>query len=176
MKEKYVLVKYSFYFCSIYHRYNIMKKTIFLGFIAVALLIGANSCKSKESAYKAAYMKAQEKEIAEEVPVENEVVTTQAPVQERVSNERISVIDDDASKLKLYNVVVGSFSVKTNASSLKERLIKDGYNTFIARNNQMMYRVIAGSFDTRKEAEELRDAIKLKYSPEFNDAWLLINR
>lgn len=121
-------------------------------------------------------MKAQEKEIAEEVPVENEVVTTQAPVQERVSNERISVIDDDASKLKLYNVVVGSFSVKTNASSLKERLIKDGYNTFIARNNQMMYRVIAGSFDTRKEAEELRDAIKLKYSPEFNDAWLLINR
>ncbi len=153
-----------------------MKKTFFLGFIAVALLIGASSCKSKESAYKAAYMKAQEKEVAEEVPVENEVVTTQAPVQERVSNERISIIDDDASKLKLYNVVVGSFSVKTNASSLKERLIKDGYNTFIARNNQMMYRVIAGSFDTRKEAEELRDAIKLKYSPEFSDAWLLINR
>ncbi len=153
-----------------------MKKTFFLGFIAVALLIGVSSCKSKESAYKAAYMKAQEKEVAEEVPVENEVVTTQAPVQERVSNERISIIDDDASKLKLYNVVVGSFSVKTNASSLKERLIKDGYNTFIARNNQMMYRVIAGSFDTRKEAEELRDAIKLKYSPEFSDAWLLINR
>ncbi len=153
-----------------------MKKTFFLGFIAVALLIGVSSCKSKESAYKAAYMKAQEKEVAEEVPVENEVVTIQAPVQERVSNERISIIDDDASKLKLYNVVVGSFSVKTNASSLKERLIKDGYNTFIARNNQMMYRVIAGSFDTRKEAEELRDAIKLKYSPEFSDAWLLINR
>ena len=153
-----------------------MKKTFFLGFIAVALLIGVSSCKSKESAYKAAYMKAQEKEVAEEVPVENEVVTTQAPVQERVSNERISIIDDDASKLKLYNVVVGSFSVKTNASSLKERLIKDGYNTFIARNNQMMYRVIAGSFDTRKEAEELRDAIKLKYSPEFSDAWVLINR
>lgn len=153
-----------------------MKKTFFLGFIAVALLIGVSSCKSKESAYKAAYIKAQEKEVAEEVPVENEVVTTQAPVQERVSNERISIIDDDASKLKLYNVVVGSFSVKTNASSLKERLIKDGYNTFIARNNQMMYRVIAGSFDTRKEAEELRDAIKLKYSPEFSDAWLLINR
>ena len=153
-----------------------MKKTFFLGFIAVALLIGVSSCKSKESAYKAAYMKPQEKEVAEEVPVENEVVTTQAPVQERVSNERISIIDDDASKLKLYNVVVGSFSVKTNASSLKERLIKDGYNTFIARNNQMMYRVIAGSFDTRKEAEELRDAIKLKYSPEFSDAWLLINR
>ena len=153
-----------------------MKKTFFLGFIAVALLIGVSSCKSKESAYKAAYMKAQEKEVAEEVPVENEVVTTQAPVQERVSNERISIIDDDASKLKLYNVVVGTFSVKTNAPSLKERLIKDGYNTFIARNNQMMYRVIAGSFDTRKEAEELRDAIKLKYSPEFSDAWLLINR
>ena len=94
----------------------------------------------------------------------------------RVSNERISIVDDDATKLKLYNVVVGSFSVKTNASSLKERLIQDGYGAFTARNNQMMFRVIAGSFDTRKEAEELRDAIKLKYSPEFSDAWLLINR
>ena len=121
-------------------------------------------------------MKAQEKEAVEEVPVENEVVTTQAPVKERVSNERISVVDDDANVLKLYNVVVGSFSVRTNASSLKERLKEDGYGAFLARNNQMMYRVIAGSFDTRKEAEELRDAIKLKYSPEFNDAWLLINQ
>lgn len=153
-----------------------MKKTIFLGFIAVAMMIGASSCKSKESAYKAAYMKAQEKEAVEEVPVENEVVTTQAPVKERVSNERISVVDDDANMLKLYNVVVGSFSVRTNASSLKERLKEYGYGAFLARNNQMMYRVIAGSFDTRKEAEELRDAIKLKYSPEFNDAWLLINQ
>ena len=141
-----------------------MKKLTILGFIAVVLLIGVSACKSKESAYKAAYMKAQEKEAVEEVPVENEVVTTQAPVH------------DDATKLKLYNVVVGSFSVKTNASSLKERLIQDGYGAFTARNNQMMFRVIAGSFDTRKEAEELRDAIKLKYSPEFSDAWLLINR
>ena len=149
-----------------------MKKLTILGFIAVVLLIGVSACKSKESAYKAAYMKAQEKEAVEEVPVENEVVTTQAPVQERVSNERISIVDDDATKLKLYNVVVGSFSVKT----LKERLIQDGYGAFTARNNQMMFRVIAGSFDTRKEAEELRDAIKLKYSPEFSDAWLLINR
>ena len=153
-----------------------MKKLTILGFIAVVLLIGVSACKSKESAYKAAYMKAQEKEAVEEVPVENEVVTTQAPVQERVSNERISIVDDDATKLKLYNVVVGSFSVKTNASSQKERLIQDGYGAFTARNNQMMFRVIAGSFDTRKEAEELRDAIKLKYSPEFSDAWLLINR
>ena len=113
-----------------------MKKTIFLGFIAVAMMIGASSCKSKESAYKAAYMKAQEKEAVEEVPVENEVVTTQAPVKERVSNERISVVDDDANMLKLYNVVVGSFSVRTNASSLKERLKEDGYGAFLARNNQ----------------------------------------
>ena len=73
-----------------------MKKLTILGFIAVVLLIGVSACKSKESAYKAAYMKAQEKEAVEEVPVENEVVTTQAPIQERVSNERISIVDDES--------------------------------------------------------------------------------
>ena len=78
-----------------------MKKLTILGFIAVVLLIGVSACKSKESAYKAAYMKAQEKEAVEGVPVENEVVTTQAPVQERVSNECISIVDGDATKLKL---------------------------------------------------------------------------
>ena len=152
-----------------------MKKHLILG-ITLALFIGASSCKSKENAYKAAYMKAQEKDSVENVAVENEVISTPAPEQERVSNERISVVDDDAAKLKMFNVIVGSFSVKTNASSLKERLIADGYDAFIARNAQMMYRVVVGSFDTRSEATDLRDAVKLKYSPEFSDAWILINK
>lgn len=155
--------------------YYFMKKHLILG-ITLALFIGASSCKSKESAYKAAYMKAQEKDSVENVAVENEVISTPAPEQERVSNERISVVDDDADKLKMFNVIVGSFSVKTNASSLKERLIADGYDAFIARNAQMMYRVVVGSFDTRSEATDLRDAVKMKYSPEFSDAWILINK
>lgn len=153
-----------------------MKKQIFIGLTLIVSLLVVSGCKSKESAYKAAYMKAQEKEAVEEVPVENEVVATPAPQQERVSNERITIIDDDISKLKMYNVIVGSFSVKTNAASLKERLTTDGYTAFLARNNTMMYRVVVGSFDTRAEAEKLRDAVKLKYSPEFKDAWLLINK
>ncbi len=153
-----------------------MKKNLFAVLVMTMLLVVTSGCKSKESAYKAAYIKAQEKEAVEEVPVENEVVANPAPQKERVSNERIVIIDDDASKLKMFNVIVGSFSVKTNASSLKERLTKDGYTAFMARNNQMMYRVIIGSYDTRAEAEKLRDAVKLKYSPEFQDAWLLINK
>lgn len=168
------IIEYSFYICPV-SKFIIMKKHLILG-ITLALFIGASGCKSKESAYKAAYMKAQEKDSVENVAVENEVISTPAPVQERVSNERISVVDDDAAKLKMFNVIVGSFSVKTNASSLKERLIADGYDAFIARNAQMMYRVVVGSFDTRSEATDLRDAVKLKYSPEFSDAWILINK
>lgn len=152
-----------------------MKKYLILGIALSAILVGASSCKSKESAYKAAYLKAQEKETTESVVVENEVAPAPA-AQERVSNERITIVDDDASKLKMYNVVVGSFSIKTNAASLKERLVRDGYPAILARNAQSMYRVIVGSYDTRNEATELRDAVKMKYSPEFSDAWLLINK
>ncbi|MCD7710823.1 MAG: SPOR domain-containing protein [Porphyromonadaceae bacterium] len=159
-----------------------MKKLGFILFVAAGMLFGTTACKSKEAAYKAAYLKAQEQpqEVVNEGP-EEEVLPADtsvvAPVvNNRVSTERISIIDDNSEKLKPFNVVVGSFSIKTNASSLKERLIADGYDAFLARNNQMMYRVVVGSFDTREEAENLRDAVKAKYSPDFSDAWLLINQ
>ena len=81
----------------------------------------------------------------------------------------------DASKLKMFNVVVGSFTIKTNASNLQESLVADGYNAFLAQNAKGMYRVIVGSFDDRPSATELRESVKAKYPNRFSDAWLLIN-
>ncbi len=150
--------------------------------VAVAIAVGLVSCKAKESSYKAAYEKAQEKPVAEQTLAPEPVVTkpasstntTSSPV--RVSTEKITTVNaGDASKLKMFNVVVGSFTIKTNASNLQESLVEDGYNAFLAQNAKGMYRVIVGSFDDRPSATELRESIKAKYPNRFSDAWLLIN-
>lgn len=156
-----------------------MKKNWLWMMPAIALMLGLGSCKSKESAYKAAYEKAQEKPVVETPAPEPVVVkpvaetTTTTPI--RVSNEKVTIVNaGDAHKLKLFNVVVGSFSMKTNASGLQESLVSDGYDAFLVQNPQGMYRVIVGSFDDRTSATNLRESIKSRYPNRFNDAWLLI--
>ena len=114
---------------------------------AVCMVLALGSCKPKQSAYKAAYEQAKEKEST-------------APVE-------------DASRLKRYSVVVGSFKNKTNAYALKERMQNDGYNAVLGENEQGMLRVIVASFDNKADAADSRDAIKAKYAPNFQDAWLL---
>ena len=157
-----------------------MKKSLVFALpVAVVLILG--SCKAKESAYKAAYEKAQQREIAEApmTPEEQEVVK---PVSNPASGavertEKLTAVNpSDASGLKLYNVVVGSFKNKTNATALKEMLQRDGYSVILAQNAEGMYRVVASSYDNRQDATAAREEIKSKYPNKFNDAWLLINQ
>ena len=150
---------------------------------AVCMVLALGSCKPKQSAYKAAYEQAKEKESTAPVEVieeDTEVVEDVTPVSKpRVSNattrtERINAAQgEDASRLKRYSVVVGSFKNKTNAYSLKERMQRDGYNAVLGENEQGMLRVIVASFDNKADAADSRDAIKAKYAPNFQDAWLL---
>ena len=149
---------------------------------AICLVLAFGSCKPKQSAYKAAYEQAKEKEMAsapvvEEEQVEEEVI---APVSKprtssaAVRQEKVTaVMGEDANGLKQYSVVIGSFKNKTNATSLKERMQKDGYNPILAQNEKGMYRVIVTSFEYKADAADSRDAIKVKYAPNFQDAWIL---
>ncbi len=150
---------------------------------AICMVVAFGSCKPKQSAYKAAYEQAKEKEstapveVVEQEEVVEEVI---APVSKpRTSSattrsEKINVAQgEDASRLKRYSVVVGSFKNKTNAYALKERMQNDGYNAVLGENAQGMLRVIVSSFDNKADAADSRDAIKAKYAPNFQDAWLL---
>ena len=147
---------------------------------SICMILSFGSCKPKQSAYKAAYEQAKEKETTAPVEVvEEEVVEEPAPVSKpRYSNattraERINAAQgEDASRLKRYSVVIGSFKNKTNAYSLKERMQNAGYNAVLGENEQGMLRVIVASFDSKADAAVSRDAIKAKYAPEFQDAWL----
>lgn len=146
------------------------------------MIVTFGSCKPKQSAYKAAYEQAKERESTapvEVVVVEEEVVPVQTVSKPRVSDEatrseRITPVSgEDGSRLRRFSVVIGSFRNSTNAYSLKERMQKDGYNAVLAENEQGMLRVIVSSYDLKVDAVDSRDAIKRKYAPNFHDAWIL---
>jgi cell division protein FtsN len=152
-------------------------KTYLLGFLVVCILFTLDSCKSKESAYKAAYEAAKQKEMEEDVqdvtPVEKPKVSYTSPSSATVQKEKITVVDGSSSAIQQYNVVIGSFTNKTNATSLKERMERQGYRAFLAQNEKGMYRVIVATFSNKAGAATERNNIKDKYYPDFQDAWIL---
>ena len=164
-----------------------MKKLVVLG-MGLCMALAFTSCKSSESAYKKAYEKAKQQELAE-VPVAEEAPTAPvvaAPVAAApttpvavgtVREEKVQLVSGEG--LKAYSVVCGSFGVKANADGLKAKLDDAGYSAkvvFNASNN--MYRVIVASYDDRVQAAQARDNFKAKYSnnPEFQKSWLLYAR
>lgn len=162
-----------------------MKKVVVLGMgLCVALVF--SSCKSSESAYKKAYEKAKQQELADasaantttEAPAEVVTPVETAPVapvsSAPVREEKVELVS--GSGLKAYSVVCGSFGVKSNAEGLKSQMDNEGYNAKVVYNAQNnMYRVIVESYDTHEEAARARDAFKAKYPnrKDFQGAWLL---
>jgi cell division protein FtsN len=152
-----------------------MKKILLLG-AAICCIFTLGSCKSKSSAYKTAYEQAKSSEDswAEEDDDDTEVLTSEEISYESVKQERVKPASgEDVSGLKKYSVVIGSFKNRTNAFALKERMIDEGYRPVVAENENGMLRVIVSSFDSRTDAARSRDALKSKYTPNFQDAWLL---
>lgn len=163
-----------------------MKKVVVLG-MGLCVALAFSSCKSSESAYKKAYEKAKQQELAEaatsETPEETVTpvapvttapapapVTTTAPVRE----EKVELVSGNG--LKAYSVVCGSFGIKANADGLKQQMDNEGYDAKVVYNDEKkMYRVIVESYDTHAEASAARDAFKAKYPnrKDFQGAWLL---
>lgn len=164
-----------------------MKKYIVLcaGF---CLALSMTSCKSSESAYKQAYLKAKAQEEAQQQqPVQQEAVEQNVvvPLEEKAANntrvvdnadnvavrqENVSVIS--GSGLKNFSVVVGSFSLKANAEGLQQTLKAAGYDAQVVLNSSVqpaMYRVVATTFDTKVDAAASRNDLQTKYP----GAWLL---
>ena len=165
-----------------------MKKYTFIcAALAAAMLL--TGCKSKESAYKQAYLKAkQQDEMMQQQQQQQPAANTQAvvtPMQEKVvtqtqvldnadnvavRQEQVSVIS--GSGLKNFSVVVGSFQLKENAAGLQQTLKNQGYDAQLVVNNNVspvMYRVVAATFETKQEAAASRNALMEKYP----GAWLL---
>ncbi len=160
-----------------------MKKLAILG-TGLCVLLAFSACKSSESAYKKAYEKAKQQELAEPevtAPVETApvveapVVSTPKPVvTESAREEKVTVVAGNG--LKDFSVVCGSFSVKANAEGLKDMLDGEGYNAMVVFNaERAMYRVVVSTFDDHASAVEARDAFKAKYPnrSDFQGSWVL---
>lgn len=148
-----------------------MKKSL-LWVLTLCLVFGLGACKSKQSAYKAAFEKAKEKEVA--VVEEEETPATTATTARPITNatfqkESLQAIEGE---LKTFSVVIGSFKDRNNATGLKTAYEAKGYTCAIAMNTEkQMYRVIVGSFNNKNDAADLRDSVKEKHG--LTDAWLL---
>ena len=165
-----------------------MKKFVVLG-LGLCMALAFTSCKSSESAYKKAYEKAKQQElaesaVAEESPAATPVVAapvTTAPAAAPVAvgtvrEEKVQLVSGDG--LKAYSVVCGSFGVKANADGLKSKLDAEGYSAKVVFNAERnMYRVVAASYDDRMQAAQARDDFKAKHpnNADFQKAWLLYN-
>lgn len=172
-----------------------MKKVLFV-VAAAAAAFTMSSCKSQESAYRAAYEKARAYEAAqtpttttpvlvEQTPVvapATTIVTTTTPTttvpdsEFRTIKGGFSVVE--GSTVNTYGVVVGSFAIQANAKSLYETLRSKGMNATVVRTNETIngqtgwYRVVAASYNNREEAAQMRDQLRQFYS----GAWLLYNK
>ena len=166
-----------------------MKKYIVLC-AGICAAMAFTSCKSSESAYKQASLKAkaqEEAQVQQQQPVVQEVQnqTVVTPLEERstvqtrvvdngdnirVRQESVTVVS--GSGLKAFSVVLGSFSLKANADGLQQTLRNSGYDAQVVLNSAVspaMYRVVATTFDSKVDAAASRDALQDKYP----GAWLL---
>ncbi|MDR2384894.1 MAG: SPOR domain-containing protein [Tannerella sp.] len=151
-----------------------MKKIMLIMAVTCGIIF-LGSCKSKSSAYKTAYEQAKANDKAVMYEDEDEEMPTGEEISyESVRQESVKPVSgENATGLKKYSVVIGSFKNKTNAYSLKERMTDEGYSPVIAENEYGMLRVIITSFDNKADAVRSRDNIKTKYEPNFQDAWIL---
>ena len=161
-----------------------MNKYMFLG-AGLCVAMAMTSCGSSESAYRKAYLKAQQRTETQQQQVTPTVtetptvtpVTTTPATQTRITdnNDATPVRQENVelqsgAPLKAYSVVVGSFTLRANAEGEVQRLRNQGYDARLVYSSQNnMYRVVAASFDYKADAIQSRDQLAGRYQ----GAWLL---
>ncbi|MBP5776773.1 MAG: SPOR domain-containing protein [Prevotella sp.] len=161
-----------------------MKKSTLIC-VGLCAAVAFTSCKSSESAYKKAYEKAKQYDTATQqaAPQTTEDAAVVAPVEAKPATEaqvvdnldNISVRQESVSLisgsgLKGFSVVVGSFSLISNAEGLQQTLKAAGYDAQIVKSGDKdMYRVVATTFADKASAVSSRDQLRATYP----EAWLL---
>lgn len=174
--------------------HTLMKKVLFVAACMSAALV-MSSCKSQESAYRAAYEKAKAQETTQVQTTPTEVVqqpvTTTPAVQQQPATAPVQNVADAEVRtikggysvikgvpVKTYGVVVGSFSLQANAESLFSTLTQQGWTPAVVKTNETIsgitgwYRVVAASYDDKAQAVQTRDQLRANY----NGAWLLYSK
>lgn len=180
-----------------------MKKVLFVAACMTAALV-MTSCKSQESAYRAAYEKAKAQEATQvaTTPVNVPQQTTYtAPVQEvqptvtvdtstpaqttttNVADAEVRTIKGgysvvDGSAVKTYGVVVGSFSLQANAQNLYNRLAGEGWQPSVVKTNETISGITGWYRVVAASYDSKEQAVQTrdKLRGTYNGAWLLYSK
>ena len=141
-----------------------MKTRIFLLLVAATALLGATSCKTTEKNYKSAYDIAKAKnmernklnddEVFDKIEKEKSAPTATINGEKvRMDSRFVSVVEDDPSVAKKYNVVAKDFKQVFNARSLRDRLKEQGHPSYLLYEaSDKNYYVVVQGFDEASQA------------------------
>lgn len=161
------------------------------------------SCKSQESAYRAAYEKAKAQEATQvattPVNVPQTTTTVAAPVQEapvttatetvtvqtpaNVADAEVRTIKGgysvvDGTAVKTYGVVVGSFSLQANAQNLYNTLKSQGYQPTVVKTNETISGITGWYRVVAASYDDKAQAVQTRdqLRSTYNGAWLLYSK
>lgn len=144
-----------------------MKKIAGLFLIAVLVMSLGTSCKSKQKVVQISGADIEASQRTKTTPISEQELN-----DDRTLEESFSMANGETNSEaygRKYHVVVGSFSVQSNAKNLQRKLNQEGNNVLIVINEQGMYRVLLASYDSYAEAKNRISLINSR----FPDAWIL---
>ncbi|MFI3239730.1 MAG: SPOR domain-containing protein [Bacteroidales bacterium] len=133
--------------------------------LLIILSLSVASCKTTESNYREAYLKAinttaeEQENNSIESQIEQKritpVITENNNNEIVIKREFVTVVDGERSLLNNYNVVVAEFTQMFNAKSFRDRLTSQHQtSSYVLKNNKNKYFTIINGFNTRNEAIE----------------------
>lgn len=145
---------------------------LIISLLALTFFLG--SCKVKEAA--GPYRPAEDTKKVEQTATikqnteSQKVSEPESTGPNKVRTESFKLVEgEDATALKTYSVVIGSFKNRANAQGLQS-LMKANYAPMIVVNDEGMFRVLLVSYDDYLSAKQKIVEIK----SQFDDAWVLV--
>lgn len=152
-----------------------MKKFFPLILLTVAFSITLSSCKSKQKITEIPAATIPATKTASGTVAAAKTDVAPVTVKEETRSESFKLASGETNSAALtfkYHVVVGSFSVHSNALNLRTKLTNEGNNALTVENEKGMLRVIISSFNDYNEAHSKIRQIKTTYP----DAWVLVQK
>ena len=146
-----------------------MKKLLLVFIVLISLF---SSCKPTEKGYKAAYdaalgkREAVKADIGVDLP-EGALQSVDGPQLKEVDgvkvfllNQRIKPVEEGIVLPGNYNVAVGTYKMSTNCKSQALALQEEGYEAFVAKNDEGNFYTIIGSYPTLSDAVKAYEAYR----------------
>lgn len=143
----------------------------------LAVLLLFSCCKSNEKAYQVAFEKMREKdaELAKQEETDllgdsSETLIKRTTVVNLKIRESVTVVLGDSKNLSKFNIVLKSLINRTNAKSLYDRMVEQGYSAVLVQNSKKEYRVIVESCKYEVDADRIANELKKTWP----DTWILV--